>query len=551
VENTTLHLCSTRTLPGEAVVVTSHTPSPLPRPLYHHFHDLLLSWTNHYWWDDLKYTGDGTWIYSAIENGSLMCVSDGSYIRELHTDVCSAAIILECSQGRGRLSLSILDVAPTVNAFRGELLGLMAVHLLLYSLHKTRPTLVGEVRIYSDCTGALKTVSSLPPARTPLTWKHADVLKLIALYGKDFPFASSYHHVKAHQDDTVDWDKLSRPSQLNCACDAAAKKRILEFLPHSHPQRPFPCEPLMMIVENTKTTSDTDSILRFTAHKQEARELFARLHIMTPDQFDEVSWQDVHATLHKLPKMFQLFTGKQVFGVSAVLANLSKQKEFSHLGDKCPSCLMSKETTSHILYCREFGRVRCLNMMIHRITQWLESVGTTPELTDLLSDFLRSRGSMLHEGHQTHLPTQYTNFLRSQELIGWQTTMEGMISKELLMLAHSEVLHSSSRISQEEWARGLICKLFEATHGIWIYRNMTMHDKISGLVATKGKEQLLQEIELQIERGGEGLAEHDKWMLEIDLDRLENSSGERESYWLLAIQTARAHYHLVNPQLEA
>jgi hypothetical protein len=98
----------------------------------------------------------------------------------------------------------------------------------------------------------------------------------------------------------------------------------------------------MMIVENTKTTSDTDSILRFTAHKQEARELFARLHIMTPDQFDEVSWQDVHATLHKLPKMFQLFTGKQVFGVSAVLANLSKQKEFSHLGDKCPSCLMSK-----------------------------------------------------------------------------------------------------------------------------------------------------------------------------------------------------------------
>jgi hypothetical protein len=78
-----------------------------------------------------------------------------------------------------------------------------------------------------------------------------------------------------------------------------------------------------------------------------------------------------------------------------------------------------------------------------------------------------------------------------------------------------------------------------------------MHDKISGLVATKGKEQLLQEIELQIERGGEGLAEHDKWMLEIDLNSLENSSGEQESYWLLAIQTARAHYHLVNPQLEA
>jgi len=74
-----------------------------------------------------------------------------------------------------------------------------------------------------------------------------------------------------------------------------------------------------------------------------------------------------------------------------------------------------------------------------------------------------------------------------------------------------------------------------------------MHDSISGMVATKEKEQLIQEIELQIERGGEGLAEQDKWMLEIDLERLEYSSGERESYWLLAIKTARAHYQLKNP----
>jgi hypothetical protein len=87
-------------------------------------------------------------------------------------------------------------------------------------------------------------------------------------------------------------------------------------------------------------------------------------------------------------------------------------------------------------------------------------------------------------------------------------------------------------------------KLLEATHGVWIYQNLAMHRSTSGLLATQEKEQLIQEIETQIEKGGNGLAEQDKWMLEIDLDRLDRSSGERESYWLLAIKTARSHYSL-------
>lgn len=71
-----------------------------------------------------------------------------------------------------------------------------------------------------------------------------------------------------------------------------------------------------------------------------------------------------------------------------------------------------------------------------------------------------------------------------------------------------------------------------------------MHHKTSGLLATQDKEQLVQDIENQIEKGDEGLAEHDKWMLEIDIDNMDTSSGERESYWLLAIQTARTHYSI-------
>jgi hypothetical protein len=137
-----------------------------------------------------------------------------------------------------------------------------------------------------------------------------------------------------------------------------------------------------MIIEQNKCTSDSDSALQFHAHKQEAKELFLQLGILTPAQFEEVIWNDIHDTLHSLPKMFQLFAGKQDFGVSAVLGNLSNQKDFAHLGNKCPSCSICTETTQHILLCQEVGWIRCLNAMIKRITEWMIAVGTAPDLVD-------------------------------------------------------------------------------------------------------------------------------------------------------------------------
>jgi hypothetical protein len=82
-----------------------------------------------------------------------------------------------------------------------------------------------------------------------------------------------------------------------------------------------------------------------------AKEIFSGLKILTYQQFEEVAWEEVHTTLHELPKMFQMFAAKQVFGVSAVLANLSKQKKFAHLGVHCPSCSTDRETASHLLSC--------------------------------------------------------------------------------------------------------------------------------------------------------------------------------------------------------
>jgi hypothetical protein len=117
-----------------------------------------------------------------------------------------------------------------------------------------------------------------------------------------------------------------------------------------------------------------------------------------------------------------------------------------------------------------------------------------------------------------------------------------MVSEEICALFEEVGLQEGSGISLDKWMTLLITQLLELTHGIWIYRNLVVHDTESGVLAIQRKEALQREIERQIELGGEGLAEEDMWMLEVNLGDLEDSNGEREAYWLVAIEAARERH---------
>ena len=117
--------------------------------------------------------------------------------------------------------------------------------------------------------------------------------------------------------------------------------------------------------------------------------------------------------------------------------------------------------------------------------------------------------------------------------------MEGMISKEMVDIQRKFCEWADTKLTAEQWAHGLITKLMETTHGQWLYRNVHVHDKITGTLATCRKEELKEAILDQLYIGEEGLAEEDKYLLEINLKDLECTSGIKQHYWLLAIRAAR------------
>jgi hypothetical protein len=60
------------------------------------FLDVLRGWGHTWLLNEMKVVGGMDWLSWAIAWGTLVAVTDGSYIREHHPDLCSAAFILEC-----------------------------------------------------------------------------------------------------------------------------------------------------------------------------------------------------------------------------------------------------------------------------------------------------------------------------------------------------------------------------------------------------------------------------------------------------------------------
>ena len=100
--------------------------------------------------------------------------------------------------------------------YRGELLGLLAIHLILLAVNKLSPTLSGSTQIYSDCLGRLKVSKTC--LRTAFLLAVATRPTVPDLRYAIF----TWTHV-SHQLDHLEWHELSRPEYLNEQCDSGSQ----------------------------------------------------------------------------------------------------------------------------------------------------------------------------------------------------------------------------------------------------------------------------------------------------------------------------------------
>jgi hypothetical protein len=263
------------TLGRECWCLTSSEPLATVNRAPSSFLGVLHSWGNTWLWEHLRVTGGEAWLQDSIANGLLVTVTDRSYIREIYPNRCLAAFVLECSKRQGRIVGTFSEGLLVANAYRGELLSLMAIHLILLSMNKLHRDLSGSIEIVLDCLGVLKRATHLLPYRILSQCHHSNILKTILVHCRVLSFTTHYSHIRAHQDDSTTFAQLRRKAQLNCICNHAAKQRIaIDGANGPVPSQMFPLESISIFVNGEKMTSETGGQIQFRAHHQLAREFY-------------------------------------------------------------------------------------------------------------------------------------------------------------------------------------------------------------------------------------------------------------------------------------
>lgn len=151
---------------------------------------------------------------------------------------------------------------------------------------------------------------------------------------------------------------------------------------------------------------------------------------------------------------------------------------------------LEDETCRHILHCQEEGRVAALNATLDVLEEWLEEMETDPILVMGIMAFARGRGESLMEEQFISYPREYKTLGQCQDRIGWRRLMEGMIVSNFKILQIRFLRQQAMCNNGEKWARGLVIKLLECTHGQWLYQNVVIHDCMSGLLQMTRKSDL-------------------------------------------------------------
>jgi hypothetical protein len=158
----------------------------------------------------------------------------------------------------------------------------------------------------------------------------------------------------------------------------------------------------------------------------------------------------------------------------------------------------------HVIRCSKAGLVKTLQGTIGFVEDWLVEVGTDPGVRRCVVQYACGRGYKLMEEICHSMGQQYKAMAVEQDIIVWRRFMEGMLSKKLVRLQAVYRAQTGEGGNMLSWAKQLVIRLLEVTHGQWIYRNIQVHDETQGTLRMWEKELLQQEIEVEMELGFEG-----------------------------------------------
>ena len=515
----------------------SYAPLPSPPPLIYGFTNVIDTWENKSLWTHLDYTGSvNEWLFQGIQNGTIVVVHDGSYMRNIAPDVSSCGVIIIDTSTNYKLTLSIAEQNMTADNYRGEILGAIMA-LLIFKAAITNQTAVYRASMECHCDNMGVVIHANDPFKI-LKEKQAqsDMLSLLQQLIRSFPPGVTYQHIKGHQLRGKTFDELSDVAQWNEMADLLARTRLIEaFHTGTYIEGNFPFEDIRVHCDEKKVTSSpSKAIHKFWSYRT-ARALFHSKRRINQEHFHLIFWNGVGRAMRSFPKMFRIWVTKHVSHFCGTNRQLHRINP--DIKNECPSCGCRNEDTAHITRCCDEGRTTMFHSSVDELERWLYKVNTDTQLAEMIIQYLRHRD----EATMSSLAPStgdYQLIAKYHDIMGWDNFIEGRIV--ILYVEHMRIHYFTikSRRTAETWAKELIARLLGITHKQWLHRNAKVHiKKLDGKTIVE-HEEIMNKVRYLMNIDPMDLLETDRHLLDEDFEHLGSAPAAHREYWVAEMEAA-------------
>jgi ribonuclease HI len=240
--------------------------------------------------------------------------------------------MIACQKSGKMIKGSFYEFSSNASSYRGELLGLVAIHTLILHVCRFYQPTSACGKIICDSKSALYKSSQKGQHRIRQGVPQADLFRALRLIHQEMPGANlTYKWVKSHQDSRIPWHLLSLEEQLNTTCDELANNavaRALSAATTSAELSLLPFEKAAVVVDNIMITSNIAPAVRSFLGKVEAKKFYTKAINRVngsnkgglgwpAETFDSVDWKAIADAISNQPEGFQIWLSKQAIGVCA------------------------------------------------------------------------------------------------------------------------------------------------------------------------------------------------------------------------------------------
>ena len=378
----------------------------------------------------------------------------------------------------------------TPTSYRAEATGLLSLLLFLRNLldHTPVSSLPLTLPIYIDNSALCTTLnnnarfiySSPSDALSP---ERDLILQITATCTSDL-LVPRFIHIKSHQDRHAQSHSLSYPAQANCAADHLATHAF--SLCQSCPQTPlYPAASCQFLINNSSITRSLPHLIHYSAHTQALRQYIISSHDVPDDVEIDWSFFKTFCLQNSFRHVFALKWIHRLLPVGKVLHRRNPSES-----PFCPACGLLENHT-HFLTCSHLSRTPLKQHIISTLRRSVSSVHTDPILLDIVIDGINSFLTDIPPSFH-HLSPSYRSLIYSQQRLGWDHLLRGLISTKWHSL-HLQYLrdHPPSPSSRPRFSHPLswLSSVLTSIHSMWIFRCQQRH---STTLAIHEAEQLRQ-----------------------------------------------------------